>query len=129
MKIVGEFIDKDQNKSVWRYFRNHWHSWFSDLGSRSNYVKQSANLWDLKGLIQDYLVQQMNVLDRPVHRVDGFPMPVYKLTHAYDSHCFKGEAAYGYCAAKHEKFYGFEGQVLTSSEGVIWLYVCRRQQR
>lgn len=122
MEIVGEFIGKDQDKSVWRYFRNHWHSWFPHLGSRSTYVKQSANLWDLKGLIQGYLVRQMNALDQPVHLVDGFPMPVCKITRAYGSHCFKGEAAYGYCAAKDEKFYGFEGQVLISAEGVICGY-------
>jgi hypothetical protein len=129
MEIVGEFMGKDQDKSVWRYFRNHWHSWFPHLGSRSNYVKQSANLWDLKGLIQGYLARQMNALDRPVHLVDGFPMPVCKITRAYGSHCFKGEAAYGYCAAKDEKYYGFEGQVLVSAEGVICGYTLAAANR
>ncbi len=57
MEITGEFIGKDQDKNVWQYFHNHWHSWFPHLGSRSNYVKQSANLWDLKDLIQGYLVR------------------------------------------------------------------------
>ncbi|MDD5461261.1 MAG: hypothetical protein PHG00_06460 [Methylococcales bacterium] len=57
-------------------------------------MKQSANLWgDLKGLIQDSLVWQINALEQPVHRVDGFPMPVCTITRAYGSHCFKGEAA------------------------------------
>ncbi len=64
----------------------------------------------------------MNALEQPVHLVDGFPMPVCKITRAYGSHCFKGKAAYGYCAAKDEKFYGFEGQVLMSAEGVICGY-------
>ena len=122
MEIVGEFMGKDQDKSVWRYFRNHWHSWFPDLGSRSNFVKQSANLWDLKALIQGHLVRQINALDQPVHLVDGFPMPVCKITRSYGSHCFKGEAGYGYCAAKNEKYYGFEGHILISSEGAICGY-------
>lgn len=61
----------------------------------------------------------MHALNDPVHLVDGFPMPVCKITRAARSHCFKGEAAYGYCAAKNEKYYGFEGHVLISSEGVI----------
>ena len=25
MEIVGEFMGKDQDKGIWRYFRNHWH--------------------------------------------------------------------------------------------------------
>ncbi|MDD1608482.1 MAG: hypothetical protein LUQ18_08300, partial [Methylococcaceae bacterium] len=37
-----------KDKSLWRYFRNHWHDWFPNLGSRANFVKQSANLWLLK---------------------------------------------------------------------------------
>jgi hypothetical protein len=122
MEIVGEFIGKDQDKSVWRYFHSHWHSWFPRLGSRSTYVKQSANLWDLKGLIQGHLVRQMNALEHAVHLVDGFPMPVCKVTRAYRSHCFKGEAAYGYCAAKDEKLYGFTGRVLVNAKGVICGY-------
>jgi hypothetical protein len=28
MEIVGEFMGKDQDKGIWRYFRNHWHDWF-----------------------------------------------------------------------------------------------------
>ncbi|MDD5461260.1 MAG: hypothetical protein PHG00_06455 [Methylococcales bacterium] len=36
MEIVGEFIAKDQDKSVWQYFHNPWHSGFPHLGSRSN---------------------------------------------------------------------------------------------
>lgn len=74
-----------------RYFRNHWHCWFKNLDSRSNFVKQSANLWDLKGLIQGHSVQQMNALDQPVHLVNGFPMPVCKITRTDGSPCFKGE--------------------------------------
>ena len=28
MEIVGEFMGKDQDKSIWRYFRNHWQTAF-----------------------------------------------------------------------------------------------------
>ncbi len=44
MELVGEFMGEDQDKSIWRYFRNHWHDWFPNLGSRSTFVKQSAAL-------------------------------------------------------------------------------------
>lgn len=38
MKIVGEFLGKDQDMQIWSYFRDHWHSWFPNLGSRANFV-------------------------------------------------------------------------------------------
>ena len=28
MEIVGEFMGKDHDKGIWRYFRNHWHGGF-----------------------------------------------------------------------------------------------------
>lgn len=122
MEIAGEFMGKDQDKSLWRYFRNHWHDWFPNLGSRSSFVKQSANLWALKELMQKQLALQMGAINDPVHMADGFPMPVCKITRAAQSRCFKGEAGYGYCAAKDEKYYGFEGHVLVSFDGSICGY-------
>ena len=75
-----------------------------------------------KGLVQQHLVNEMNALEQPVHLVDGFPMPICKITRAARSHCFQGEAGYSYCAAKDEKYYGFEGHVLINSEGIICGY-------
>ena len=74
MEIVGEFMGKDQDKGIWRYFRNHWHDWFPHLGSRANFAKQSANLWDLKRRIQDHIAWQLGALEDTIHLVDGFPM-------------------------------------------------------
>lgn len=119
MEIVGEFMGKDQDMQIWQYFHDDWLSWFPNLGSRANFVKQSANLWKVKQLIHEQLVEKMNALHDVLHLVDGFPMPVCKITRAKGSHCFKGEAAYSYCAAKDEKYYGFEGHILINSEGVI----------
>jgi hypothetical protein len=35
LEIVGEFMGKDTDKGGWRYFRNHWHDGFPQLGSRA----------------------------------------------------------------------------------------------
>lgn len=122
MEIVGEFMGKDQDKGIWRYFHNHWHHWFPCLGSRSNFAKQSANLWDLKRRIQDHIAWEIGAMDDSIHLVDGFPMPICKYARASGSRCFKGEAGFSYCAAKDEKYYGFEGHVLVSFDGVICGY-------
>jgi hypothetical protein len=122
MEIVGEFMGKDQDKSLWRYFRHHWHDWFPHLGSRENFVKQSANLWLLKEQIMKHLARQMGSYDDSIHLIDGFPMPVCQITRAARSRCFRGEAGYSYCAAKDNKYYGFEGHIIIDSRGVIGGY-------
>lgn len=122
MEIVGEFMGKDHDQGIWRYFRNHWHAWFPRLGSRANFAKQSANLWAMKKRIQDYLAWKTGALEDSVHLVDGFPMPICNYSRASGSRCFKGDADFGYCAAKDEKYYGFEGHIVVSYEGIICGY-------
>jgi len=45
--------------------------------------------------------------------------PLCHFKRAHSSRIFKGEAAYGYCASKEEHYYGFKGNLLINSEGVI----------
>lgn len=122
LEIVGEFMGKDQDKAIWRYFHSHWHDWFPNLGSRANFAKQCANIWALKTQIQAHLAWQTGAIADPVHLVDGFPMPVCKYTRASGSRCFKDEAGFSYCAAKKEKYYGFEGHIVVSLDGIVCGY-------
>lgn len=119
MEIVGEFMGKDTDKGLWQYFHSHWHDWFPNLGSRANFVKQSANLWLIKQRILRRLADTLGAYDDRLHLIDGFPMPVCRLTRATRSRCFQGEAGYSYCAAKDEKYYGFEGHIIINSQGII----------
>jgi IS5 family transposase len=54
-----------------------------------------------------------------IHLADGFPMPVCHYKRAYFSSIFTAEADYGYCASKEELYYGFKGNLLINSEGII----------
>lgn len=119
MDIVGEFLGHDTDVGIWRYFKNHWFAWFPGIGSRVNYAKQSANLWVLKQKIYNKLLAQTGALTDRLHMADGFPMPVCHFKRAGFSRIFKGAAAYGYCASKSETYYGFKGNLVISSEGVI----------
>jgi len=119
MEVVGEFLGMDTDKGIWLYFKSHWSAWFPMLGSRTNFVKQSSNLWRVKQMIQMTLSDKLNGKTDDLHMADGFPIPVCKFKRAYFSRVFKGEAAYGYCASKDESYYGFKGNVAINSEGVI----------
>ena len=48
MEIAGEFLGYGSDKSIFDYFKTHWHPWFPRLSSRSPFIRQSANLWSVK---------------------------------------------------------------------------------
>ena len=42
----------DAEQQIWHYCRHHGLPWFPRLGSRSSFVRQAANLWCIKQLLQ-----------------------------------------------------------------------------
>lgn len=119
IEIVGEFLGQDCDKSIWEYFKSHWLHFFPRIPDRSNFVRQAANLHIIKRMLQERLATALGALGDSLHMVDGLPMPVCKFVRAYFSKTFKGRAAYGYCATKKERYYGFRGHLVISSIGVI----------
>jgi hypothetical protein len=119
MELVGEFLGKDSDKSIWEYFKSHWSHFFPKIPDRSNFVRQAANLHVIKRLLQERLALSLKGDGDSLHLIDGLPMPVCKFARAYFSRIFKGDAAYGYCAAKKERYYGFRGHLVINSIGVI----------
>ncbi|MEX0448056.1 hypothetical protein [Xenorhabdus sp. SGI246] len=76
MEVIGEFLGFSKDKGIWTYFCRHWREWFPRLGSRANFAKQAANLWVVKQKLQEKLAMLLGTFDRPVHIIDGFPLPV-----------------------------------------------------
>ncbi len=92
---------------------------FRPRPGRSNFVRQSANLWQYKQLIQGQLAAQLGAFADDVHLIDGLPMRLCCITDAPRCQRFQDIASYGYCAAKDEYFYGFRGHLNISLNGVI----------
>jgi hypothetical protein len=118
-EVIAEFLGIDTDKGAWEYFHNHWLTWFPNLGSRSNFAKHAANVWQLTQRIQEILATKLGAFSDELHLADGFPMPVCQFKRAHFNRSWKGVASYGYCASKAETYYGFKGNVLINSEGVI----------
>lgn len=119
MIVVGEFLGIDTDEQIWEYFCRHWRAWFPKLGSRSQFVRQAANLWRVIQLVHHSLATALGAWDDDVHIVDGVPMPLCELTRA--SRCTRlcGIAAMSYCAAKDRYYFGLKGHVLITASGVI----------
>ena len=119
IEIVGEFLGMDCDKTIWEYFKRHWAHFFPKIPDRSNFARQAANLHVVKRLLQESLATNLNSFNDTLHIIDGLPIPICKFARAHFSHIFKGEVAYGYCATKKERYYGFRGHIVISSIGVI----------
>lgn len=119
MELVAEFIGIDTDKGAWEYFCQHWRTLFPPLGSRSNYAKHAANLWAIKQDLHPVLAKQLGAYSDRLHIADGLPMPVCHFKRARRSRVLDEVATYGHCASKEETYYGFKGNVLISSDGVI----------
>lgn len=119
MEVVGEFLGLDTDVGIWKYFRRHWLSWFPELGSRTTFAQQAANLWVVKQWLHQYLLSDLGAATDPIRLVDGCPLPVCVLTRAPRCRLFPEAADLGYCAAKKQYYYGLHGHLLITLDGVI----------
>lgn len=119
LEIVGESLGMDCDKTIHRYFRDHWRHLFPNLGERTTFLRQAANLWKVKQKIREALLAYLLPDSNRISIVDGFPMPVCGFRRAHSSKLFKGNAAYGYCAAKALTYYGLKGHLLIDLNGII----------
>jgi hypothetical protein len=119
MEIVGELMGLDTDVAIFGFFRQHYASWFPMLQDRTTFARQAANLWRVKQQIQAAIADQIGAPLDDLYIVDGLPIPVCAYTRASRSRCFGGVAAFGYCAAKDQHFYGFKGHAIISSNGTI----------
>ena len=81
MEIVGEFLQMDTDSQIHQYFKQHWQTWFPQIGSYPNFAKQCVNLLQVKTLIQQHIVKQHG--QDNIHFIDGFPIPVCQYARAY----------------------------------------------
>ncbi len=112
MEIFGEMQGHHDNAAIWRYIEQHWRAWFSGLIGYKAFAKQCAHLAHIKQRIFAHLFAPQD----DVHITDGVLLPVCHLARAKRSKLFKGEATFGYCAAKDEHYYGFKGHVIINMQ-------------
>jgi hypothetical protein len=114
IEIFGEWSGHHEEKAIYRYTLNHWLSWFPKLPCYENFRKQCANLRWIKQLIIEHLW-----LPSDINIIDGVPLPLCEFARARWCKRMRGDAAYGYCAAKKMTFWGFKGYPLMRLDGAI----------
>lgn len=118
MEIVGEYLGLNTDKSIHQYFKRHWSHCFPHIPDRTNFVRQSANLWKIKEELFYYLTRHR---DKFIQIIDSMPMEVCKFVRAKRTKLFKGEASYGKWFGR--TFFGFKLHFKITSYGLIRRFI------
>lgn len=119
MEICGEYFKCNTDKDLFAYFRAHYLHFFPHLTDRTLFVRQAANLWQAKAMIQHRLTVISGQAADGVQIIDTLPLPVCVYTRSHRDRCFKPDADYGYCAAKALHYYGFKLGLRVAQSGMI----------
>lgn len=124
IELVGDFLGKETDKQIYRYFRKHYHEWFPNLPDRSTLVRQWQNLWRVKCAIWQAIVRESGWEHDPVQIIDTLPIPVCHVRRASSRKIFTDDVicqpSYGYCASKDWHYFGFKGGLrISASTGMI----------
>lgn len=122
LEICGEYLGLDQDEELFDYFVAHYAAWFPQLKQRTSFVRQAANLWQVKAMIQQRLTVISGQASDAVQMIDTMPLPVCVYTRSRRDRCFAPDADYGYCAAKDLHYYGFKMGLRISRIGMIVHY-------
>ena len=114
MEIVGEYLELNTDKAIYKYFKRHWFHFFPNMPDRINFARQCANLWKVKEGFFHYLTCHR---DKLIQIVDSMPMKVCKFPRARRVKLFKGKASYGKWFG--QTFFGFKLHLKITSYGRI----------
>ena len=89
MEICGEFFKLHKDRDLFAYFHQHYLHFFPKLNDRTRFVRQAADLWQLKAAIQKRLLELSQQAQAPVPPIDTLPLPVCTYTRAPRDQCFK----------------------------------------
>lgn len=120
IEVVGAFLGMSTDKEVFNHFRRHWGSWFPGLHHihRTTYVRQSANLWQVKALLWQHLLGHI-AMDPAFSIMDGFPVPVCRFARANRCRRLREHSAYGYDEVARQTYFGIRAHLHICWPGVI----------
>jgi hypothetical protein len=82
MEICGAYFKLHTDKDLFDYFQSHYKHFFPKLRDRPSFVRQSANLWQIKAVIWQQIVKQSGQDKANVQVIDTLPLPVCTYTRA-----------------------------------------------
>ena len=127
IELAGELLGIDTDEHIFQHFRRHHAAEFPMLRqvSRSSFVRQSANLWRIKQLLQERFCRKLPFAEAgcedELWLIDSFPLRVCRFKRAPAHKLFAGFAAYGKDptdGGRTGRFFGFRVHLRCNDQGV-----------
>jgi hypothetical protein len=116
LQIWGEMRGLASDAAIWRDAAATLQGWFPRLGAEWNFVRRCGN----RAGVQERLLTRLFGPSGDWNAFDGLPLPVCHNVRAGRDKRFVGEAAWSFCAAKNEMYYGFKAGMLMNSRDEIY---------
>jgi len=118
--ITGEVLTLYSEKSWFSFVSRNFRDLFPRMCERSRFNRVRRNRMSVINEIRERLNACVRVSQNNERIIDSFPLVVCKFGRARFCKTFKGYgAAYGYCPAKKETYYGYKVHVLCTLEGYV----------
>jgi hypothetical protein len=120
--VLGEILGYDSENAWFHFVKSNFSHLFPDMCGRETYIKRKQNLYESMLCMREYLITLFKTKDSSYSIIDSMPMKVCHFARAHFAKVFKGDASFGFCAAKNERYYGFKLHARVSAEGFIQEY-------
>ena len=120
LQIWGEMRGLASDAAIWRDAAANLRGWFPCLGAEWTFVRRCGNLAG----VQERLLTRLFGPSGDWNAFDGLPLPVCHNVRAGRDKRFAAEAAWSFCAAKNQMYYGFKAGMLMNARDEIdriWL--------
>ncbi len=121
ISLVGEMVL--DSETAWVHFvQKNYRPLFPQLNERSRFHRRNKDLWVVKNLIRQKLLEKLPEAFNPYRLVDSLPIIICHYARAQRGRLFLGQvdkdALFGVCASKKEKIYGFRLHLQVTIDGI-----------
>lgn len=106
------YEEKYKIKSMYKYIKNHWHSWFPLLPSYQAFNARLNNLCDAFPILLIDFMNQASISSDNLKILLGDSLPVITCSHKRGGKVAKGLTDKGFCATKKLHYYGVKIHLL-----------------
>lgn len=120
--LCMDIIPFPSERQFYRFIRANYLSLFPHLIDRSQFNRRARSLRLLIEALRCFWLVQLCATLKTEFLLDTKPIPVLSYKRNKDRSEFRGQAAYGVCASRNLKYFGFKLVALTTLDGIPVVY-------
>ena len=116
--ILKEFLQFRSERKFLGFMHGNYWEMFPDMVDQSQFNRRSRALRLVVDKLRCYLADELGVQLASLYILDTEPVPVVGYKRSKNNSDFFGSAAYGHCASKKMKYWGYKFVMLVTADGI-----------